>query len=76
MKYHSLMRFYSYNEKKRNGISRKDLVAIGKSFSNKNTKQIIDEINDTVQQWNFYADKAGVNKEKKMAIGKTLISMK
>lgn len=50
MKYHSLMRFYSYNEKKRNGISRKDLVAIGKSFSNKNTKQIIDEINDKVQQ--------------------------
>jgi len=61
---------------KRSGISREDLVTVGRSISNKNTEQIIDEINDTVQQWNLYADKAGVDKEKKMAIGKTLISMK
>ena len=61
---------------KRSGIRREDLVTIGKSINNKNTEQIIDEINDTVQQWNLYADKAGVDKEKKMAIGKTLLSIK
>ena len=57
---------------KRENIERKDLVVIGKSIRCKKTETIIDEINEKVHNWNFYAQEAGVDKEKKEAIDKTI----
>ena len=58
---------------KRENILREDLIRIGQSIRCKTTKEIIDEINDKVHNWNYYASEAGVDKEKKRAIGSTLI---
>ena len=60
---------------KREGFTREDLVVVGRSIRNKKTKEIIDHINDTVHNWYYYADKAGVDKNKKNLIGKTLFSL-
>lgn len=60
---------------KRKNITREDLMAIGKTIHNRRAKEIIDEINDRVQNWHFYAAEAKVDKEKRDAIGKTLISL-
>lgn len=58
---------------KRDNITREDLMIIGKSIRNKKSKEIIDEISETVGNWNQYAAAAGVDKEKREAIGKTLV---
>ena len=47
---------------KRTGITREDLVAVGRSVGNKKSTAIIDEINDVVRQWNRFADEAGVQR--------------
>ncbi|MDF9829019.1 type II toxin-antitoxin system HipA family toxin [Parabacteroides sp. PF5-6] len=60
---------------KRENITREDLMIIGKSIRNKKSKDIIDEINEKVGSWTSYAIKAGVEKEKREAIAKTLISL-
>jgi serine/threonine-protein kinase HipA len=57
---------------KRANITRDDLLVVGKSIRNKKSEEIIDEINEKVHQWNRYAQEAGVSKEKKEAISKTL----
>ena len=58
---------------KRDQILREDLTAIGKSIRCKKTEDIIDEISDKVHNWSHYANEAGVDKEKKESIGKTLL---
>lgn len=60
---------------KRDNITREDLIEVGRSIRNKKAGEIIDEIYDKVRQWDFYATEAGVDKEKKQGIGKTLIPM-
>ncbi|MBF0647360.1 type II toxin-antitoxin system HipA family toxin [Dysgonomonas sp. GY75] len=60
---------------KRDNITREDLIKIGRSVRNKKAGEIIDEIYDKVRQWDFYATEAGVDKEKRLEIGKTLIPM-
>lgn len=60
---------------KRENITREDLIVIGRSIRNKKAEEIIDQVNDTVHNWNYYADKAGVDKDKKVSIEKTLISL-
>ncbi|MDH6343372.1 serine/threonine-protein kinase HipA [Parabacteroides sp. PFB2-12] len=58
---------------KRSSITREDLLTIGHSIRNKKSKEIIDEINEKVQNWSYYASNAGVDNEKRLAIGKTLL---
>ena len=60
---------------KRENITREDLMTVGESIRNKKSKEIIDEINDKIQSWKHYAMEAGVDKEKRETIGKTLISL-
>jgi serine/threonine-protein kinase HipA len=60
---------------KRENITREDLIVIGRSIRNKKAEEIIDQVNDTVHNWNYYADKADVDKDKKVSIDKTLISL-
>ncbi len=57
---------------KRENITREDLIVLGRSIRNKKADEIITQISDTVHNWSYYADKAGVDKDKKMSIGKTL----
>lgn len=67
---------YSYNPKslwvsqqtlsingKRTGITRDDLLKIGKANSIKKAKDIVDEVAAVVNNWNYYAKAAGVSKE-------------
>ena len=58
---------------KRDNIKREDLIIIGKSIRCKKTEDIIDDINEKVRNWNFYAQEAGVDKVKKKAISETII---
>jgi len=51
---------------------KEDLISIGRSIRNKKAAEIIDEINEKVHNWNYYASEAGVDKEKTKAINKTL----
>jgi hypothetical protein len=59
---------------KRENFTKEDLIVIGRSIRNKKAVEIIDEINEKVNNWNSYAAEAGVDKGKKEAIGKTLLS--
>lgn len=60
---------------RRDNITRENLMTIGASIRSKKSKEIIDEINERVQNWSYYAAEAGVDKEKRDAINKTLISL-
>ncbi|MDI6402722.1 type II toxin-antitoxin system HipA family toxin [Balneolaceae bacterium ANBcel3] len=57
---------------KRKDISRTDLLLIGKSIRCKKASAIIDEINDTVRQWERYADDVDVEPSLREEIAKTL----
>lgn len=58
---------------KRDNITREDLIEIGRSIRNKKAGETVDVIYEKVRQWDFYATKAGVDKENRQEIGKTLI---
>lgn len=60
---------------KREDITRDDLMIIGQSIRNKKSKEIIDEINEKVGNWSYYATAAGVDKAMKSVIGDTLLSL-
>lgn len=60
---------------KRENITREDLMQIGRSIRNKKAKEVLDEMNDKIQNWNYYAIRAGVDDEKREAIGETLLSL-
>ncbi len=57
---------------RRDNFTRENLMAIGQSIRNKKSKEIIDEINEKVRNWSYYAIEAGVDKDKREAIEKTL----
>jgi len=56
--------------RKRDGITRDDLLVVGKEMSIKNCGAIIDEIVDAVSNWPEYAADAGVASSKIASIGK------
>jgi serine/threonine-protein kinase HipA len=61
---------------KRKGITKDDLLVIGKSIKNKKAATIIDEINDTVNQWKKFADEVNVPPEIRDEIAGTLINFR
>ena len=61
---------------KRDGITREDLVTIGKSIRSKKAENIIEEINVTVQQWRDFADEVNVMPRLRDEIEGTLIKLK
>lgn len=61
---------------KRTGITRKDLLVIGQSIKSKKASIIIDEINDTVNQWKKFAKEVDVKPMLRDEITKTLLYLK
>ncbi len=61
---------------KRADITRKDMIVIGRSIKNKKASSIIDEINDTVNQWKKFAKEVDVMPKLRDEIARTLISLK
>ncbi len=64
----------SINEK-RKGITRDDLLIVGKSIGNKKSVAAIDEIQETVSRWKEFADEVKVSPKLRAAIDKTLIRL-
>jgi serine/threonine-protein kinase HipA len=64
----------SVNNKRKN-IMMEDLINIGHSFNLKKAKQIIFEINETVQNWKKYAKAVDVKPALSNAIHKTLLNI-
>lgn len=60
---------------KRNQITRSDLLLIGRSIRCKNAPEILDQINQTVRQWKYYADGVGVMPRLRDEIGRTLLDL-
>ncbi len=61
---------------KRKDITKADLLVIGESIRCKKAAVIIDEINDTVNQWKIFADNVEVNPDLRDEIAKTLLNLK
>jgi serine/threonine-protein kinase HipA len=60
---------------KRSNITKKDLIGIGESIKCKKATVIIDEINDTVNQWKKFAEETGVTPSLRNEIAKTLLNI-
>ncbi|MFZ4464930.1 MAG: type II toxin-antitoxin system HipA family toxin [Bacteroidales bacterium] len=61
---------------KRNEITKADLLVIGESIRCKKASEIIDEINDTVNQWKKFANEVNVNTILSDEIAKTHLNLK
>lgn len=61
---------------KRKQITRADLLHVGESIRSKKASEIIDEINDTVNQWKKYADEVNVKSSLRDGIAKTILNFK
>jgi serine/threonine-protein kinase HipA len=61
---------------KRKDITKADLLVIGESIRCKKASEIVDEINDTVNQWKSYADDVNVKPTLRDEIAKTLLNLK
>ena len=61
---------------KRKDITKADLLVIGKSIRCKKASEIVDEINNTVNQWEEFADEVNVNTTLRDEIAKTLLNLK
>ncbi|MBK7964238.1 MAG: type II toxin-antitoxin system HipA family toxin [Bacteroidetes bacterium] len=61
---------------KRKDITLEDLLLLGASIKCKKAASIVEEINDTVNQWKKFATDLGVSTELKNSIGKTLLNLK
>jgi serine/threonine-protein kinase HipA len=61
---------------KRKDITKADLLVIGESVRCKKASEIIDEINDTVNQWKIFADDVAVKPYLRDEIAKTLLNLK
>ncbi len=61
---------------KRIDITKADLLVIGESIRCKKASEIVDEINDTVNQWKQFADAVNVKPDLRDEIAKTLLNMK
>lgn len=57
---------------KRKDITKTDLLLIGEAINCKKAASIIEEINTTVNKWNYFADEVKVNSELRNSIAKTL----
>ncbi len=64
----------SINNKRRN-ITKKDLMVIGNSIKCKKSSNIIEEINNTVNQWGKFANQVNVSNEIKKSISETIINL-
>ncbi|MEX0987376.1 MAG: type II toxin-antitoxin system HipA family toxin [Bacteroidales bacterium] len=60
---------------KRKDITKADLLIVGESIRCKKAPEIIDEINNTVNQWEKFADAALVNPGLRDEIAKTLLNL-
>ncbi len=60
---------------KRQNISRNDLLAVAKQMNIKKADSIISQINDTVQNWEIYAEQVHVSPELTHAIRQTLMNI-
>lgn len=60
---------------KRKGINKADLLLIGESIRCKKASEIVEEINDTVNQWNTFADAVQVHPALRDHIAKTLLNL-
>jgi serine/threonine-protein kinase HipA len=58
---------------KRHGITRKDLMTVGRSIKNKKVSRIIDEINETIHQWKKFAREVDVAPKLRDEIAGTLV---
>ena len=58
---------------KRNNITKDDLLVLGKAMNIKKADSIISHINQTVSQWNVFAEQVAVEKQLREAINQTLI---
>jgi serine/threonine-protein kinase HipA len=56
---------------KRDGVTRKDLLLVGKEMSIRSSTRIIDEIVDVVTSWPRYGGEVGVDEEEIRAIGRS-----
>jgi serine/threonine-protein kinase HipA len=65
----------SINNKRKN-ITKDDLLVIGESIRCKKASEIVDEINDTVNQWKRFADEVKVKPTLRDEITKTLLDFK
>ena len=61
---------------KRSNITKKDLIGIGESIKCKKASVIINEINDTVNQWQQFAEETDVMPSLRDEIAKTLLNLK
>jgi serine/threonine-protein kinase HipA len=61
---------------KRKGITKADLLVIGESIRCKKASEIVDEVNDTVNQWKRFADEVNVKPSLHDEIAKTLLNLK
>ena len=61
---------------KRKEITKADLLVIGESIRCKKASEIIDEIDDTVNQWEIFADDVNVKTNLRDKIAKTLLNLK
>ncbi|MBP7477034.1 MAG: type II toxin-antitoxin system HipA family toxin [Chitinophagales bacterium] len=61
---------------KRKDINRSDLLQIGESIKCKKSMRIIEEINDTVNQWKKFAKEVGVSHSLREAIFKTILNLR
>ena len=61
---------------KRTGITKEDLLVIGKSIRNKKAESIIEEIKDKVSQWKKFANEVNVMPQLRDEIAKTIINRK
>jgi serine/threonine-protein kinase HipA len=61
---------------KRKDITKEDLLVIGESIRCKKASEIVDEINDTVNQWKRFADDVEVRPNLRDEIAKTLLNLK
>jgi serine/threonine-protein kinase HipA len=61
---------------KRKDITKADLLVIGESIRCKKASEIIDEINDTVNQWKVYAKNVSLETKLRDEIAKTLLNIK
>jgi serine/threonine-protein kinase HipA len=61
---------------KRQEITKKDLLLIGESIKCKKSTSIIEEINNTINQWDYFANEAKVDTRLRDNISKTLLNLK
>jgi serine/threonine-protein kinase HipA len=61
---------------KRKDITKADLLIIGASIRCKKASEIVDEINNTVNQWKSFADEVKVHPTLRDEIAKTLLNLK